>query len=210
MSVSPNHGDRRTHTEGVIIHSTRGGASTYAEEFESTVWWFENPASEVSAHAIVGYYGELDFPVPYEYTAWHAVAHNSEWLGIEVVQPGRDNEYSDAQYSLTAMVVLSMQKVFGFPLDRDHIKGHDEIDPKKSDPGSLWDWDKFMALLNPAPPAANIVPIPASLDKIWAVAQQLKSWGEAFVNQALIKKGVILEDAVRDIKEVTYRDPTQP
>lgn len=52
--------------------------------------------------------------------------------------------FTDAQYvSLKALVEDICQR-HDIPLDKDHIIGHDEFNPKKNDPGDLFDWSRIL------------------------------------------------------------------
>lgn len=53
-------------------------------------------------------------------------------------------------------------------------------------------------------------PIPKSLDTIYEVAQQLRQWGEDLQNDGLKAEAEKLFSAVVAVKQVIYRDPTQP
>ena len=149
VALSPNHsGPRAQAADGVVVHSTRGGAA-YGVEFDATLRWFSNPASQVSAHVVIGRDGRRAQCVPDEWIAWHAKAWNATHLGVELEQPTADDDYTDAQYYLLAEWILGMRQRYGFGLDREHsLVGHEEIDPaNKSDPGSLFSWQKLQGLL---------------------------------------------------------------
>lgn len=138
-------------TMGVVIHSTRGGAATPADELRATIAWFENPASQVSAHAIISVKGVIVHMVDPERDCWGAREFNSSHLQIELVQSRPTQSYTDEQYKSCAWLVKEWAQRYGFPLDRAHIRGHDEIPPGlregKTDPGKMWDWQKFMDML---------------------------------------------------------------
>lgn len=111
-----------------------------------------SPDAQVSAHRVIGVLpGQHAQIVADELIAWHAREYNSAWLGIELCQPTPRDEYTEYQYQCAAAVVFGWAQKYGIPLDREHLRGHDEIPPGiregKSDPGALWDWQKFMSLL---------------------------------------------------------------
>ncbi len=150
---SPNHGPRRSVTKGVVVHSTRSGRLSQEEEYEITVEWFLNPSAQVSAHRVIGYYeGQHAQLVDDDLEAWAARDHNTTHLQVELCQPLPSSPFSDYQYKTLAALCAHWARKYGFPLDRDHIRGHDEIPPGiregKSDPGSLFDWDKLLALVS--------------------------------------------------------------
>ena len=147
---SPNKGGRRLETLGVVIHSTRGGASSPAQEWAGTINWFLKQASQVSAHRVVHVDGANAQLVADELVAWHARSYNQTWLGIEVVQPKSSHTFTESQYRTTARIIVDWAEKFGFTPDRDHIKGHDEIQAGKTDPGMMWSWPHFMQCVKEA------------------------------------------------------------
>lgn len=124
---SPNHGGPRRATEGVIIHSTRGGASSLEREWLGTLNWFQNPASQVSAHDVIAADGTLAFVVDDELTAWHAGEHNDTWLGIELVQPRIGDPFTDAQFRTLGERLRYLSAKFGFALDIEHLPFHSQM-----------------------------------------------------------------------------------
>lgn len=140
---SPNHGAVRARTRGIIIHSTRGGASSFDAEFEATCAWFANPSSQVSAHRVIGYNGEGAVCVGDGLIAWHAGEFNSDYLSVELVQPYPWNEYSDSQYRTLSELLHFWCEKYNIPYSRKYIIGHDEVTPGKTDPGDLFEWDRL-------------------------------------------------------------------
>lgn len=148
---SPNHGGLRQRTDGIIVHSTRGGARTPDLELQATLNWFSSPRSQTSAHYVVAHNGQVYECVSPDHIAWHAREHNATWLGIELVQARFDIPFTDAQYRSLAGLARMLSQQFGFPLSRRTLRGHDEMPAGqrdgKSDPGPLFDWERFLALL---------------------------------------------------------------
>jgi hypothetical protein len=83
---SPNHEGPRTQTLGIVIHATLGGTSSPDSEYNATVNWFNDPSSQVSAHALVGPGGKIWYPVRPDLIAWHCRASNATHLGIEMAK----------------------------------------------------------------------------------------------------------------------------
>jgi N-acetyl-anhydromuramyl-L-alanine amidase AmpD len=53
--------------------------------------------------------------------------------------------YTDAQISSLVNLVSEITTRYNIPVDRNHIIGHEEIDPgRKIDPGPLFPWDSFI------------------------------------------------------------------
>lgn len=54
-----------------------------------------------------------------------------------------DIGFTDAQYRTLAALVQDICARNGIPFDREHIIGHEEYSPGKSDPGELFDWGRL-------------------------------------------------------------------
>ncbi|WGY47863.1 1,6-anhydro-N-acetylmuramyl-L-alanine amidase AmpD [Vibrio sp. ABG19] len=109
----------------------------------------------VSAHCLIRRDGEVVQFVPFSARAWHAgqssfagrTRCNDYSIGIEL--EGCDYvAYSEAQYqALTRITQALMQTYPAITLPR--ITGHQYIAPaRKTDPGLVFDWQKFRRLLN--------------------------------------------------------------
>lgn len=127
------------------------GEEALSEEYMRTVRWMLRPGT-ASSHRVIGYHkGQHCQVVADELIAWTAREYNTDHLQIEMTQPTPDDPFSDYQYRCTAAVVKAWARKYGFPLDRFHIRGHEEIPPGiregKTDPGDKWDWNRFVALL---------------------------------------------------------------
>ena len=88
---SPHHGRRITPT-AIILHDTAGRLSP-----GSSVAWFRNPKSRVSAHLVIERDGSVTQMVDFDVSAWHAGRSsfkgrsgcNAFAIGIEIVNPGK-------------------------------------------------------------------------------------------------------------------------
>ncbi len=146
----------RTSIKYVIIHTTEGS-------YSGAISWFQNSSAQVSAHYIVrSSDGQITQGVQEEDIAWHAGywTYNSEGIGIEhegyVSDPGK--WYTDAMYQNSADLTRDICDRYGIPKDRAHIIGHFEVPGCSNpggggsgchtDPGSGWDWDRYIALVN--------------------------------------------------------------
>src|SRR5262245_7328354 len=66
-TASPNHSKRKAgEITAIIYHYTAGGSQA------GTVKYFQDPASKVSAHYVLGRDGKLVQMVPLDQAAWHA------------------------------------------------------------------------------------------------------------------------------------------
>lgn len=145
----------------IIIHTMQGS-------YSGSISWFQNSAANASAHYnIRSSDGEITQMVREADTGWHAgnLTYNRRSIGIEhegyISDPGR--WYTDAMYRSSAALTRHLCDKYGIPIDRDHIFGHNEVpdpyDPgtfggagNHTDPGSGWDWARFMALVRGEPP----------------------------------------------------------
>ena len=158
---------------GIVLHTNVGS-------FDSTVHWFADPESEVSAHYLVGLDGRIAQFVDEADTARHAgrVADpttplfsgedpNLHTVGIEFEDGGDPLgvERTRLQYRSGAWLVRRLARTWEIPLDRDHVVGHRELFARKECPGNL-DVDRivelargpFLACLLPARNAERDLP----------------------------------------------------
>ncbi|GGS49768.1 N-acetylmuramoyl-L-alanine amidase [Streptomyces griseoviridis] len=130
----------------VVIHVTQ---ETYAD----TLAIFQNPQKRVSAHYVVrSSDGHLAQCVREADIAWHAGNwdHNTRSVGIEhegwVDRPAY---FTDALYESSAALTAAICARYGIPKDRAHIIGHHEVPGSDhTDPGPLWDWSRYIRLVN--------------------------------------------------------------
>ncbi|EPH0090616.1 1,6-anhydro-N-acetylmuramyl-L-alanine amidase AmpD [Pluralibacter gergoviae] len=110
----------------------------------------------VSAHCLIRRDGEIVQYVPFDKRAWHAGVScyqgrekcNDFSIGIEL--EGTDTlAYTDAQYrQLAALTRLLISR---YPALADNMTGHSDIAPvRKTDPGPVFDWARFRALVTPS------------------------------------------------------------
>lgn len=130
----------------VVIHVSQ-------ETFTDTLAIFRDPRRSVSAHYVVrSSDGHLAQCVREADIAWHAGNwdYNTRSIGIEhegwVDQPAY---FTDALYAGSAALTSAICARYGIPKDRAHIIGHHEVPGSDhTDPGPLWDWNRYLALVN--------------------------------------------------------------
>ncbi len=151
--ASPNYNSRGgTTIDRIVIHTTQGS-------YAGAISWFQNRSSEVSAHYVIrSSDGEVTQMVREANRAWHVGTWNSRSIGIEhegyVADPGR--WYTDAMYRSSAALTRHLCNKYGIPIDRTHIIGHSEAaGATHTDPGSGWDWNRYMALVRGEPERPN-------------------------------------------------------
>lgn len=52
--------------------------------------------------------------------------------------------FTDAQYDALKLLLEDVCQRNSIPLDREHVIGHQEFSPKKTDPGELFDWSRVI------------------------------------------------------------------
>jgi N-acetylmuramoyl-L-alanine amidase len=134
--------------EFVVIHVAQ-------ETFQDTIGIFQNPSSDVSAHYVVASAdGRIAQCVHDADIGWHAGNwdYNTRSIGIE--HEGWVDEpewFTDVLYERSAVLTAHLCESHGIPKTRAHIIGHNEVpDATHTDPGPLWDWERYLDLVNSA------------------------------------------------------------
>lgn len=90
-------------------------------------------------------------------------AMNHYAIGIEILAMGSESDmsiyltpgeyralddslkgYTDAQYEALRGLVADICQRNNIPMDRQHVIGHEDYSPGKTDPGELFDWDRLL------------------------------------------------------------------
>jgi N-acetyl-anhydromuramoyl-L-alanine amidase len=109
---------------------------------------------QVSAHLLIRRDGSCRQYVPFSHRAWHAGVSqyqgrercNDFSIGIELEGSVRQ-AYNDEQYQRLADIVRVLLHTYP-NLSKQRIVGHSDIAPgRKTDPGPLFDWERFYSLL---------------------------------------------------------------
>ena len=126
---TPNKSSRNgTKIRGIVMHCT----TTRSDQ--STIAWFEDSKSQVSAHYLIGQSGTIYQFVADAEKAWHATTANSYTIGIEhSALPG--DKLTPAQEA--ASVALLKYLVQEYNISLDQIVGHRHIGATTC-PNSLW------------------------------------------------------------------------
>jgi hypothetical protein len=146
---SPNYSSGRSSYTNVVIHTVQGS-------YQSCISWFKNPSSNVSAHYVVrSSDGQITQMVEHKDSAWHASCYNGRAIGIEHEGYAQDPGawYTEAMYAESAKLTRWIADRHGIPKTRARIIGHAEVPSGcnpygKWDPGSGWNWTRYMALVN--------------------------------------------------------------
>lgn len=160
--TSPNHSSRSgTAVREVAIHTMQGS-------YAGSISWFQNPASQVSAHYLIrSSDGQVTQMVRESRKAWHVRSHNPHSLGIEhegyISNP---DWYTTAMYNASAAITRqSCARYAGIVCTRAmrsyttadlsdasyDIIGHQNLtDNSHTDPGKYWNWSRYYGLINPS------------------------------------------------------------
>ena len=132
---------RRDDIDLIVIHATEAASA------DSTIGWFQDPDSDVSAHYLIDPQGQIIQMVKEKDVAWHAREYNTSSIGIEHVGKTSDpNWATEAMYEASAALVDYLCEKYNIPIDRSRIRGHDEL-YDKSDPGQYWNWAYYLSLI---------------------------------------------------------------
>ena len=110
--------------------------------------------TKVSSHLLINRDGGIIQFVPFSLRAWHAGISkhgkrrncNDYSIGIEL-EGSDDDIYSDLQYEM--LIKITNEIINEYPLlDKKSIIGHSDVSPgRKVDPGSKFDWNRFLEAL---------------------------------------------------------------
>ena len=138
----------------IVIHTTQG-------TYQSAISWFQDPASQVSAHYVISKKGEITQMVLEKDVAWHVGSENSYTIGIEHEGMIDDPTWvTEPMLDASAKLCCYLLKKWQLPATKEHIKGHVELpNQTHKDPGSYWPWDTYLtkvqACMDPTVPSCG-------------------------------------------------------
>ena len=162
---SPNFNERPNNIEInlLVIHSISLPPKKYNTDhiekffmneldFKLDDFYKEIDGLKVSSHVLIKRTGEIIQFVPFNKRAWHAGVSiykgrddcNDFSIGIEL-EGSEDDIFEDIQYEkLSQITETLLQEYTG--ISKEDIKGHSDIAPgRKTDPGILFDWDRYLS-----------------------------------------------------------------
>ena len=161
---SPNFNDRPVDEDIslLIIHSISLPPKKYNTDhiekfflneldFSSHNFYKNIDGMQVSAHVLIKRNGEVIQFVPFNKRAWHAGVSsykgkndcNNFSIGIEL-EGSDDDIFEDIQYEQLSLITSLLIAEYDL-ITKDNIKGHSDIAPeRKTDPGVLFDWDRYL------------------------------------------------------------------
>lgn len=120
-------------------------------DFSSHNFYKNIDGMKVSAHVLIKRNGEVIQFVPFDKRAWHAGVSsykgkndcNNFSIGIEL-EGSDDDIFEDIQYEKLSLITSLLITEYNL-ITKDNIKGHSDIAPeRKTDPGVLFDWDRYL------------------------------------------------------------------
>jgi AmpD protein len=120
-------------------------------DFSSHNFYKNIDGMQVSAHVLIKRNGEVIQFVPFNKRAWHAGVSsykgkndcNNFSIGIEL-EGSDDDIFEDIQYEQLSLITSLLIAEYDL-ITKDNIKGHSDIAPeRKTDPGVLFDWDRYL------------------------------------------------------------------
>ena len=161
---SPNFNDRPVDEDIslLVIHSISLPPKKYNTDhierfflneldFTSHNFYKNIEGMKVSAHVLIKRNGEVIQFVPFNKRAWHAGVSsykgkndcNNFSIGIEL-EGSDDDIFEDIQYEKLSLITSLLIEEYDL-ITKDNIKGHSDIAPeRKTDPGVLFDWDRYL------------------------------------------------------------------
>jgi AmpD protein len=166
--VSPNQCEREPESEIslLVIHSISlppgefGGGyvdDLFCNCLDTAIHPFftEIEHLRVSAHLLIERGGSVTQYVPFNCKAWHAgqscfegrESCNDFSIGIEL-EGTDDSSFTDVQYDVLSAITRVLMKEYP-GINQRRIVGHSDIAPgRKTDPGQLFDWQKYRGALS--------------------------------------------------------------
>lgn len=167
--------ERKQKPEFVMVHFTSAVVLSRDDPYNMDTIRSIFVDYKVSVHYIIDRDGRILCYIPENLVAYHAGYGtwkeekytdnlNNYSIGIELAAIGSQRDmaqylteaefqklspeligYTDAQYTALKSLIEDICVRNDIPMDRQHIIGHEEYSPKKTDPGELFDWERLFS-----------------------------------------------------------------
>jgi N-acetyl-anhydromuramyl-L-alanine amidase AmpD len=129
----------------MIIHVTQGS-------YAGAISWFQNPASNVSAHFVIrSSDGEITQMLKEKDVGWHAGNWNYNTWSLGIEHEGFVNNpawFTSTMYESSGRLTRYATKKYSIPRTRSRVIGHNEVPgATHTDPGPHWNWNLYMQLI---------------------------------------------------------------
>ncbi|MEU3985819.1 N-acetylmuramoyl-L-alanine amidase [Streptomyces sp. NPDC026672] len=136
----------------IVIHTAEGS-------YEQALETLQAAGATASAHYLMATDGRTTQLMANKDLAFAVGNYHYNMHSISIEHEGFTAQgatwYTDTTYRQTARLVKYLAQRYGVPLDRQHVLGHDNIPGSLDsnlaaqhwDPGTAWDWNRFMRLL---------------------------------------------------------------
>jgi hypothetical protein len=127
----------------IVIHIAQGS-------YSGTIDWFQNRASGVSAHYVVGDRGKVAQCVRNADIAYHAGhwGYNKRSIGIEHAGYASNPGAFRGKYRTSAKLSAYLARRYKIPVNKDHFVLHRNVPGvNKTCPGRYFDYDKYLRLV---------------------------------------------------------------
>lgn len=168
-----------TKIKGVTVHDIEGTC----EEANDA---FNNPTFFASATYVICADGRVIQKMLIKDIAWTAGNwwYNSHFIQIEHAgHASNPRSYTNAMYTSSVLLVRYHSQKYGFPLDKAHVQGHDNVPATRTasipgmhvDPGPFWNWERYLLSLGaPVFPSGDLFnPSMITIAPHWATNKQV-------------------------------------
>ncbi|MFD9858220.1 N-acetylmuramoyl-L-alanine amidase [Streptomyces alboflavus] len=144
----------------IVVHVVQGS-------YRTALKVFKDPGHGAAAHYVVRKDGHIAQMIRELDVAFHAGSRRMNERSVGIEHEGfvdRKESFTDAMYESSARLAAGICRRYDFPVDREHIIGHVEVEgTDHTDPGPHWDWDRYLRLVRrerdrPARPARTVTP----------------------------------------------------
>lgn len=118
----------RSHTDLIVLHHT-GGKDIDASAEQIHHWHIDAGYCGIGYHFVIRKNGTVERGRPVNSIGSHAFGSNSHSVGIHLCGNFEEVQPTDAQIEMASMLIANLCADFNIPIDRNHIKGHFEVDP---------------------------------------------------------------------------------